>query len=99
MCDQFFGFNAKRSGGLFVLEQPFSDQPAVRDLLANAVCESGRLQGRKLDNGGFLSPTLSYDAKEIMFALPKPTRARASGRRKARSTCSGSTATARDCGK
>ncbi len=28
MCDQFYGCNAKPGGGLFVLINPFSDQPA-----------------------------------------------------------------------
>ena len=69
MCDQFFGFNAIRGGGLFVLEKPFSDAPAVRNLLEKSVCETGRLKGKELtSDGGFLSPELSFDGKQILFA-------------------------------
>ncbi|MBL7222606.1 MAG: NPCBM/NEW2 domain-containing protein, partial [Candidatus Brocadiae bacterium] len=68
MCDQYFGFMALPGGGLFVLENPFSDRPVARDLLADAVCENGRLQGKKLEPGGFLSPELSYDGKTLLFA-------------------------------
>ncbi len=68
MCDQYYGFNAVQGGGLYVLEKPFSSQPVLRDLLAGAVCENGRLQGRKLTPGAFLSPDLSCDGKTILFA-------------------------------
>lgn len=76
MCDQYFGFHALPGGGLFVLEDPFTDHPVARDLLAGTVCESGRLAGRGLSEGGFLAPDLSFDAKEIVFAWTegKPTR-------------------------
>ncbi|MCF7730821.1 MAG: NPCBM/NEW2 domain-containing protein [Akkermansiaceae bacterium] len=69
MCDQYFGFNAIRGGGLFVLENPFSDQPTTRNVLENSVCENGRYKGRSLTSkDGFLSPELSFDAKEVLFA-------------------------------
>ncbi|MCY3024298.1 MAG: NPCBM/NEW2 domain-containing protein [Planctomycetota bacterium] len=69
MCDQCFGFNAIRGGGLFVLENAFSDKPAVRNVLENSVCENKRLQGKKLtSDGGFLAPDLSCDAKQVLFA-------------------------------
>ena len=76
MCDQYFGFHATAGGGVFVLEKPFSDAPAVRDVLAGAVCENGRFKGRKLVPGGFLSPDLSYDGRTILFAWTEaePTR-------------------------
>ncbi|MBM4032734.1 MAG: hypothetical protein FJ291_13225 [Planctomycetes bacterium] len=67
MCDQYFGFMAIHEGGLFVLENPFGDKPAVRDLLADAVCENGRFAGKKLEKGGHLYPDLSYDGKTILF--------------------------------
>jgi len=69
MCDQYFGFHTIRGGGLFVLDSAFSDRPTVRDLLASPVCQNGRFQGRKLPDGGYLSPELSYDAKTILFAF------------------------------
>ncbi len=69
MCDQYFGFNAIAGGGLFILEHPFSDNPKVRNILENSVCENGRFKGRKLTSqGGFLSPDLSWDGKTILFA-------------------------------
>ncbi|MGL6195921.1 MAG: discoidin domain-containing protein, partial [Thermoguttaceae bacterium] len=79
MCDQFYGINSLPGGGLFVLENPFKmnengkyDQEAaqkrVRNLLENSVVENGRLKGQKLNTGSFVSPDLSYDGKEIVFA-------------------------------
>ncbi|MHB8969980.1 MAG: HzsA-related protein [Pirellulaceae bacterium] len=68
MCDQFYGCNARPGGGLFVLENPWSDQPQVRNLLENSVVQNGRLQGQKLDTGTFLSPELSFDGTTILFA-------------------------------
>lgn len=91
MCDQFYGIAARPGGGLFVLEDAFTDAPYARDLLADAVVESGRLQGEPLrggtaaadlyydgegrltegsesGGGAFLSPELSYDGTEILFA-------------------------------
>ncbi|MCX6875374.1 MAG: NPCBM/NEW2 domain-containing protein [Verrucomicrobia bacterium] len=69
MCDQYFGFNAIRGGGLFVLEKPFSDHPTTRNVLEKSVCENSRYQGRALSaNDGFLAPELSFDGKEVLFA-------------------------------
>lgn len=68
MCDQFYGCNAKPGGGLFVLHDPFGDQPRLENLLADSVVQNGRLQGQKLDSGTFLSPELSFDGQTILFA-------------------------------
>lgn len=91
MCDQYYGICARPGGGLYVLENPFGPEPRARDLLANSVCESGRLKGRSLAGntsrppelrwdgetaltgedagfGAFLSPALSPDAQQILFA-------------------------------
>ena len=68
MCDQYYGTFTLPGGGLYVLEKPFSDKPVCRDILADSVVESGRLKGMKLDKGGFLSPELSFDGRNIMFA-------------------------------
>ena len=73
MCDQYFGFHATshgltRENGLYVLENPWSDAPTVRNLLLNSVIESGARKGKKLGNGGYLSPDVSYDGKQILFA-------------------------------
>ncbi|KKM53408.1 hypothetical protein LCGC14_1554280, partial [marine sediment metagenome] len=97
MVDQFYGIAAMPGGGLYVLEDAFSDDQKVRDVLANAVVEKGSLKGQKLsggrskrwnmrfhdgwqtsqvptlfgeetEGGAFLSPELSFDGKQILFA-------------------------------
>jgi hypothetical protein len=68
MCDQYFGFNACGMGSLYLLTGATADTPQAADLLAGAQVQNGRLQGRSLTGGGFLSPDLSYDAKTILFA-------------------------------
>jgi len=69
MCDQYYGCFAVKGGGLFVLKDPFSKNPQAVNLLENALCSNGRFQGRKLENGGFLSPSLSFDGRQILFAF------------------------------
>jgi hypothetical protein len=91
MCDQYYGMAQKPGGGLYVLSGVFGPDPQVRDVLANAVVQNGRLKGQKLsggplrnwnirfdgmgnlqgeptEGGSFLSPDLSYDGKQILFA-------------------------------
>jgi hypothetical protein len=69
MVDQVFGITQTPGGGIYVLEDAFSDSPTVRDVLADAVCSSGRFKGRKLVPGSFLAPDLSYDGKRIVFSF------------------------------
>ncbi len=70
MVDQYFGFNAEKAGGLYVLEQPFGGRPTVRSLLADARVGNGRLQGRALENqGGFVALDLDWDAQTLLFAF------------------------------
>ena len=78
MCDQYFGFNANEGGSLHVLDDPFGPKPVARDILADAVVENGRLQGRRLVEGAFAALELSYDAKTFYFAWTEaaPTHAR-----------------------
>lgn len=68
MVDQFLGFNAREGGGVYVLSKAFSDQPAITNLLDQAVVGNGRLKGQKLDKGAFLSLELDFDARTIVFA-------------------------------
>lgn len=68
MVDQYFGFRAVPGGGLFLLEDAFTDSPSVRDVLADAVVAKGRLKGQSLDKGSFISLDLSYDARRVLFA-------------------------------
>jgi len=66
-CDQYFGKNFKAGGGVYVLSDVFGEKPELRDILTDAVVQEGRLKGKKL-TGSFLSPELSFDGKEILFA-------------------------------
>ncbi|MFC1601413.1 hypothetical protein ACFL34_03600 [Candidatus Sumerlaeota bacterium] len=68
MCDQYFGFHANPGGGVYRLEAPFGEKPKIHDLLAQAVVQNGRLAGKNLAGGSFMSLELSYDAKTILFA-------------------------------
>jgi hypothetical protein len=68
MCDQYHGFNAQKGGGLFILENVLAGSPTEKNVLANSTCANGPHQGKKLEGGGFLSPDLSYDAQQILFA-------------------------------
>ena len=68
MCDQFYGFTAKSGGGLYVLENPLSDKPTLFNLLENSIVEKGKMKGRTLQHGAFLSPEVSFDGKTIYFA-------------------------------
>jgi len=68
MCDQYYGCNARPGGGLFVLSDPFESEPELTDLLAGAVVEKGRLKGKQLAGGAFLSPELSFDGRTVLFA-------------------------------
>ncbi len=68
MVHQYYGFGAKPGGGLFVLCDPFSDEPKLVNLLEHSVVERGRLAGRKLVPGTFVSPEVSYDGRTILFA-------------------------------
>jgi hypothetical protein len=68
MVHQYYGFSATPGGGLFVLSEPFSDRPTLKNLLAGAAIESGRLAGRPLVPGAFLSPEVSFDGRTVLFA-------------------------------
>jgi hypothetical protein len=68
MCDQYYGVNAVPGGGLFVLADPFGPEPRAIDLLNGVPLQNGRLAGRSLDGGSFLSPELTFDGGRIFFA-------------------------------
>jgi len=64
---QYFAFNSLPGGGLFEVSD-YKTEPRVRDLLRDVRVENGRLRGRELKPGAFLSPDLSFDGQEIVFA-------------------------------
>jgi hypothetical protein len=68
ICDQYYGTTAQPGGGIFVLGDIFSNEPKLRDVLGKTPVTEGRLQGKPLANGAFLSPDLSYDGKSLLFA-------------------------------
>ena len=53
MVDQYFGFNAEKRGGVYVLENPFGPAPSTRPLVEK--------------EGAYISLDLDYDAKSILF--------------------------------
>ncbi|MCX6904850.1 MAG: hypothetical protein NTW03_15490, partial [Verrucomicrobia bacterium] len=70
MVDQYLGFNAEKAGGVYLLQQPFSDRPAVRSLLAGSPVQNGRLMGHRLENqGSFIGLDLDFDGRSILFAF------------------------------
>lgn len=68
MVDQYLGFNAKAGGGLYILSQPFSAHPQVESPLADIPVESGRMAGKPLSKGSFISLELDYEARQVWFA-------------------------------
>ncbi len=74
MCDQYYGFHARPGGGIYILANPFGDNPQVRDVLADSVVQNGRLAGKRLEGGSFISLELSYDGNEILFAWTQAAR-------------------------
>jgi len=68
MVDQYFGFNARKGGGVYVLEHPWGPSPTVRKLLEGVPVANGRLRGRTLDDGSFIALDLDWDATRIAFA-------------------------------
>ncbi|MCP4313378.1 MAG: hypothetical protein GY790_19140 [Bacteroidetes bacterium] len=68
MCDQYYGVFARPGGSILKLNNAFSNNPTVTDLIADKTVASGRLKGRDLSGGMFLFPELSYDGQKILFA-------------------------------
>ena len=66
--DQCFGHNARKGGGLYLLKQWRSDSPRRVDLVAGLRVPSGTNRGMLLSEGAFMSPSLSYDGKTVLFA-------------------------------
>jgi len=68
MVDQYEGHNAKPGGGVYILQNAFSARPTAVDVLENTRVTNGRLRGRTLTDGSFVSLELDYDARTIYFA-------------------------------
>lgn len=68
MVDQYYGFNQKPGGSVWVLDRPFGGEPELRDLMAGRVVEGGRLAGQPLASGAFTTLDLDYDGESLAFA-------------------------------
>lgn len=68
-CDEYFGHNGRKGGGLFILKDFQSGNPQKVDVVAGLKVPAGKTNaGQTLSSGTFLSPDLSYDGKTIVFA-------------------------------
>ncbi|MBL7115681.1 MAG: hypothetical protein ISS35_07930 [Kiritimatiellae bacterium] len=75
MVDQYLGFNQDPRGGVFVLNNAFSDEAEAVSILKDLPVTNGRLKDKLIDNkGSFISLDLDYDAKSILFAFTEAQR-------------------------
>ena len=56
MVDQYFGHNQIPGGGLYILENAFSENPTLRNVLENSVVVNGPWKGQKLEGGNLHLP-------------------------------------------
>ena len=63
MCDQYYGMAQRPGGGLFVLLDPFGNDPNIRDLLADSTVANGRLRGQQLTGGPKRTWNISFDGR------------------------------------
>ncbi len=68
MCPQYYGFTGVTGGGVFVLDNAFSDKPVLRNVLGETKIGSGRTKGKLLESGAFEGLELDWDAKTVYFA-------------------------------
>lgn len=74
---QYFGFTSIPGGGLYIASDLKSNSSIkIRDALEDSMVEEGRLKGERLVPGAFLSPELSYDGDQILFAYTQNDRQR-----------------------
>jgi hypothetical protein len=67
-CDQYYGHNGRKGGGLFILKNYKSDTPKLVNVVEGLKVPSGTNKGKVLDEGAFISPDLSWDGKTIVFS-------------------------------
>lgn len=68
MVDQYYGFHAPPGGSVYVLNDPFGEKPVAQNLMSTARVQNGRLEGKPLEGGSFISLDLDYAGDEIAFA-------------------------------
>ena len=67
-CDQYYGHNGRKGGGLFILKNYKSYAPTLVNVVKGLKVPGGTNKGKLLDEGTFISPDLSYDGKTILFS-------------------------------
>jgi len=66
-CDQYYGHNGRKGGGLFILKNYKSDTPEVIDVVKGLTVPSGANKGMPMSDGTFIAPDLSWDGKTVVF--------------------------------
>ncbi|MCX6875215.1 MAG: hypothetical protein NTW21_15625 [Verrucomicrobia bacterium] len=72
MTTASFGHTQLYGSGLYIARNIKSGNPVMVDVLKNASLGNGPWQGQQLVGGAVLSPELSWDGKEVLFAYAKP---------------------------
>jgi len=67
-CDQYYGHNGRKDGGLLILDNWKSKDAKVYDVVEGLKVPPGTNEGMPMSEGTFLSPDLSWDGKTIVFA-------------------------------
>ena len=67
-CDQYYGHNGMKGGGLYIIKKFKSDAPEIVNVVKGLKVPSGMNKGMPISEGTFLSPDLSWDGKTIVFA-------------------------------
>ncbi len=67
-CDQYYGHNGRKGGGLFILKNWKSAKAEVIDVVKGLNVPTGTNEGMPMSDGTFISPDLSWDGKTVVFA-------------------------------
>ena len=66
-CDQYYGHNGRKGGGLLILDNWKSKDAEVFDVVEGLKVPPGTNEGMLMSEGTFLAPDLSWDGKTIAF--------------------------------
>ena len=72
MTTASFGHTQIYGGGLYMVRDFRSGNPNIVNILKDSTVENGSRKGQPLVGGAFMSPELSFDGKEILFAYARP---------------------------
>ncbi|MDP6633906.1 MAG: hypothetical protein QGG42_03335 [Phycisphaerae bacterium] len=67
-CDQYYGHNGRKGGGLFILKNYKTDAPKLVNVVKGLKVPGGTNKGKLMEEGTFISPDLSWDGKTILFS-------------------------------